>query len=163
MKFVDVLLKYKEDREIFKEVDDCVVTSIAVAFNLDYEEALLYSRDFLGRESREGASILRRFDGKDYLSKYSEATTYCKIAYEILRGVREFTDMTGTSKCNFVGIGVRNFIDINPLGTYLVVFRGHAAVIIDSVLYGEEIDQEDYLIASYKINHKRILQCTIQH
>jgi len=137
MTFVSTL-KFK-DRFSF-ERNDCVVIALAIAFGVSYEHAHDICRLF-GRKNKEGIHfeylILDALKRGEMFGKKIKLITFPYHNHQRTIIKREkIQDSFGDwiEKCTFSPrINVKTFIKQNPIGTFIVVIRGHVFVIKDSV------------------------------
>lgn len=119
------ILKFKDElhhvSSKYGETNDCLVTGLALALNIPYEDAHVICKD-AGRQNKRGWYIRRVVEtAKTYGYKFSDNHVGLKTLMD--RGITK--------------ISAKRFAEENPVGTFFVNKKGHAFVIIDGVIYNE--------------------------
>lgn len=124
------------------ETNDCVVLSIASAFSVSYEEAHEFVKKTFNRKFRKGTI---RFVST--LNKYAETKGELFDSKITPIGVKKSAynyslvyDAKVGKKTVKRRMTVGTFVKNNPIGTFIVVVRGHAFTIIDGVVIGNYDD-----------------------
>lgn len=121
-----------------QETNDCVVRSFASAFEIDYDSAHEIVKNEFKREFRKGT---RRFYSRmdDLASKNMKINgkTITPIRYE--HGTMLYY-VTVKGRRTLRNTTTSYFIKNNPVGTFIVVVRGHAFTIKDGVIIGNPSD-----------------------
>jgi hypothetical protein len=122
------------------EYNDCVVMAFATAADMDYDSAHWYVKKTFKRNDRKGVyrfkSIMDIFsngneqvNGKSIKTITEEHNTM--LYYVTVKGKRTLRNTTTSS-----------FIKRYPVGSYIVLVRGHAFTIKDGVVIGNPSDGE---------------------
>lgn len=102
--------KFLNINPLGKKEQDCVCRAISLALNEDY---------YVIQEKIE------------LVGKLFECPTICVCCYKFLLdnvyGINRIEEYNGTS--------IREFIEQNPLGTYIIRIEGHCTCVIDSICY----------------------------
>lgn len=126
------------------ETNDCVVLSFATAFGVSYDEAHAFVKEVFSRKNRKGTrffvSRLHR-----YINNHGEI-----FGSKVIPMGRKKTDVNYSLVYEVKVAGkiikrkmtVGTFINNNPIGTFIVVVKGHAFTIIDGVVIGNTDDSE---------------------
>jgi hypothetical protein len=134
---------FQESTLAKSETNDCVVLSIASAFGVNYDAAHEFVKNTFKRENRKGT---RNFPMTltRYALEHKEifgtnivpmgTMTVDKYNYSLRYMVK-----VGNRLVNR-GMTVHTFIKNNPVGTFIVVVKGHAFTIIDGVVVGNYED-----------------------
>lgn len=129
------VIKGMSDSNIAKsENNDCVVRAFATAADMDYDSAHWFVKKTFKRKDRKGVyrfeSIMNIFsncneqvNGKNIKTITEEYNTM--LYYVTVKGQKVLRSTTTSS-----------FIKRYPVGTYIVVVRGHAFTIKDGVVIG---------------------------
>lgn len=136
--FRDSIANISESTTAKMEKNDCVVTTFASAFEIDYDSAHEIVKTEFKREFRKGtclfyirmddlASKNRKINGKKITPIRYEHNTM--LYYVTVKGKRTLRHTTTSY-----------FIKNNPVGTFIVLVRGHAFTVKDGVIIGNLSD-----------------------
>lgn len=150
--FRDSIANINESTTAKMEKNDCVVRTFASAFEIDYDSAHKIVKTEFKREFGKGtyrfhtgmddlASKNREINGKKIISiKYEHNTM---LYYVTVKGKKTLRNTTTSY-----------FIKNNPVGTFIVVVRGHAFTIKDGVIIGNPSDakrMKKHIYGAWKI------------
>jgi len=143
---------YTESKIAKSEKNDCVVRAIASASDMDYDSAHQFVKETFKRKNGEGTFLLgtcmnllskngKQINGKDVqiISEEHNAMLY----YVVVKGVKKLRATTTSS-----------FIKKYPVGSYMVVVKGHSFTIKDGVIIGNVDDgkkMKKHIIGAWKI------------
>ena len=126
------------------ETNDCVVLSFATAFGVSYDEAHAFVKDVFSRKYRKGTrffvSRLHR-----YINNHGEIFGSKVIPMGIKKTDVNYSliyEVKVAGKIIKRKMTVGTFINNNPIGTFIVIVKGHAFTIIDGVVIGNTEDSE---------------------
>ncbi len=126
---------YNESSIAKGETNDCVVRAIASTFGLPYDVSHKFVADEFGRQNRKGTfgtipKLRERnnIQGIQYTTIPKEQLTYPGSARHQMNGGKP-TEIT-----------LSMFIEKFPTGKYLVIIKGHAFSVVDSVVVGNAED-----------------------
>lgn len=108
---------------------DCVVRSIASAFDVNYGEAHEICATKFGRKPKDGV--------------YDTASTFKLLSKEGFRiGNQPFAPVANSllQKEKGLKLTVREFVEKFPTGRYIVLVRGHAFALVNGVVIGNSED-----------------------
>lgn len=134
------------------ETNDCVVRAFASAFDVDYNTAHAEVKSVFKREDRKGT---RFFSGRMNNLSQNEYTLNGRKIEEVKTGVYNLRYYVETAS----GMVLRNtttayFLNKYPVGTYIVIVRGHAFTIKDGVVIGNLNDakqRKKHITGAWKI------------
>lgn len=133
---------FQESALAKSETNDCVVLTIAAAFNVNYETAHEFVKKTFNRENHQGTknfqARLNRYAlenkelfGKSIYPMGIEVGTYnYSLRYTVKVGDKYVSR----------GMTVHTFIKTFPFGTFIVVVKGHAFAIVDGTVIGNYED-----------------------
>jgi hypothetical protein len=116
-----------------RENNDCVVRSLASAFNIKYDTAHAYAKKEFGRTDGDGvrATFLKLEARKEMFGNKVEAIG---VERPFGHGVKRPMNKRGGN------ITVGTMLKTYTTGTYIVIVRGHAFTIIDGIIFGNHAD-----------------------
>ena len=120
------------------ENNDCVVRAIATATDMDYDSAHKFTREKFNRKNKKG--VYRFANTINLLSKNNKQINgkSIEIISEEHNTMLYFVTVKGVRVLRKTTTG--SFIKKYPVGTYIVVVRGHAFTIKDGVVIGNLAD-----------------------
>jgi hypothetical protein len=120
------------------ENNDCVVRAIATATDMDYDSAHKFTREKFCRNNKKG--VYRFANTINLLSKNNEQINgkSIEIITEEHNTMLYYVTVKGVKVLRKTTTG--SFIKRYPVGTYIVVVRGHAFTIKDGVVIGNLAD-----------------------
>ena len=124
-----------ELRETLNENEDCAVRAIASSTGCSYREAHDYCKRYFKRKHRDGAESFGKIMDERAGLSFPNNTKYKEFHVDKPMSVREF-------------------IEKNNLGIYMVVVKGHVFTIKNSIIIGNPEDREDLnvpVLFAYKI------------
>jgi hypothetical protein len=124
------------------ETNDCVVLSIASAFGVNYDTAHEFVKNTFKRKNRQGTLNFARVFNY-FISKNTQVLDTTIVPMGIMRSVYNYSlryDVKVGNRLVNRGMTVHTFIKNNPVGTFIVVVKGHAFTIIDGVVVGNYED-----------------------
>jgi hypothetical protein len=147
---------YSESKIAKGESNDCVVSTFASSFEVDYDFAHQYVADYFKREPRKGTSKVSsgmvklsdngvEINGKRVYTVGNRTNDwmYGSLNYHVkVKGCITKREMT-----------VGTFIKNNPTGTFFTLVRGHAFTIKDGVVIGNWEDS---------IKKRRVMRCVFE-
>ena len=142
----------KESPLAKSESSDCVVRAIASATGMDYDSAHQFVKETFKRKNGKGTFGLgngmnllskngKQINGKDVQIISEEHNTM--LYYVVVKGIKKLRATTTSS-----------FIKKYPVGSYMVVVKGHAFTIKDGVVIGNPSDgkkMKKHIIGAWKI------------
>ena len=142
---------YTESKIAKSESNDCVVRAIASAADMDYDSAHQFVKETFKRKNGKGTFLLgtcmnllsknsKQINGKDVQIISEEHNTM--LYYVVVKGVKKLRATTTFS-----------FIKKYPVGSYMVVVKGHAFTIKDSIVIGNPEDgkkMKKHIIGAWK-------------
>lgn len=122
------MYKYFNLNPLGRHVNDCTVRAIGLAFGLTWDEAFVYLSEY----ARKYAIMP---DEVQYIDNFLKA---------------HFDKVCG---CNLDGqrITVGEFVELNPVGTYLITMNGHITCCIDGCIYDTFNPSERIVWDVYKV------------
>jgi len=143
---------YTESKIAKSEKNDCVVRAIASAADMDYDSAHQFVKETFKRKNGKGTFGLgtgmnllskngKQINGKNVQIISEEHNTM--LYYVVVKGVKKLRATTTFS-----------FIKKYPVGSYMVVVKGHAFTIKDGVVIGNPEDGKKikkHIIGAWKI------------
>jgi hypothetical protein len=143
---------YTESKIAKSESNDCVVRAIASAADMDYDSAHQFVKETFKRKNGKGTFLLgtgmnllskngKQINGKDVQIISEEHNTM--LYYVVVKGVKKLRATTTFS-----------FIKKYPVGSYMVVVKGHSFTIKDGVVIGNPADgkkMKKHIIGAWKI------------
>jgi hypothetical protein len=129
---------YTESKIAKSEKNDCVVRAIASAADMDYDSAHQFVKETFRRKKGKGVTGFQytmnllsksggKFNGKNIQIITEEHNTM--LYYVMVKNVKKLRQTTTGS-----------FIKRYPIGTYVVIVKGHAFTIKDGVVIGNPED-----------------------
>ena len=140
-----IAIKGYENSSIAKsEYNDCVVRAIASSFDVGYDESHEFVKRFFNRRNRMGT---KNFVSKMYTLAQNNTDVFGKklsVVGNVLENGRTTLKYKVKVKDKIVErrMTTSSFIKKNPVGSYIVVVRGHAFTIKDGVVIGNVDDSE---------------------
>jgi hypothetical protein len=146
-------IKGAKDSSLAKsEHNDCVVRAIASAAEMDYDSAHQFVKETFNRKNGKGTFGLgtgmnllskngKQINGKNVQIISEEHNTM--LYYVVVKGVKKLRATTTAT-----------FIKKHPIGSYVVVVKGHAFTIKDGVVIGNFNDgkkMKKHIIWAWKI------------
>ena len=146
-------IKGAKDSSLAKsEHNDCVVKAIASAAEMDYDSAHQFVKETFNRKNGKGTFGLgtgmnllskngKQINGKNVQIISEEHNTM--LYYVVVKGVKKLRATTTAT-----------FIKKHPIGSYVVVVKGHAFTIKDGVVIGNFNDgkkMKKHIIWAWKI------------
>ena len=136
----ELISGYDDDRYLMLERNDCTVVSLAAAFKMSYKAAHEMASKY-GRRNRQGMlPVLFEYmyenlerKGKVRELTYEEITTYYPS--------------TGMIRKNKLSTFIKN----NPIGTFVLMVRGHAITIEDGVVLQGFTPPNQYVKVGWKV------------
>ena len=142
----------KESSLAKSENNDCVVRAIASAAEMDYDSAHQFVKETFNRKNGKGTFGLgtgmnllskngKQINGKNVQIISEEHNTM--LYYVVVKGVKKLRATTTAT-----------FIKKHPIGSYVVVVKGHAFTIKDGVVIGNFNDgkkMKKHIIWAWKI------------
>ena len=142
----------KESSLAKSEHNDCVVKAIASAAEMDYDSAHQFVKETFNRKNGKGTFGLgtgmnllskngKQINGKNVQIISEEHNTM--LYYVVVKGVKKLRATTTAT-----------FIKKHPIGSYVVVVKGHAFTIKDGVVIGNFNDgkkMKKHIIWAWKI------------
>jgi hypothetical protein len=143
---------YAESMIAKSENNDCVVRAIASASEMDYNSAHQFVKETFNRENGRptfgfgtGMNLLskngKQINGKNVQIISEEYNTMSY--YVVVKGVKKLRATTTST-----------FIKKYPVGTYVVLVRGHAFTIKDGIVIGNPDDSKKmkkHIVRAWKI------------
>lgn len=142
---IEGIIGYGDSKIAKKETNDCVVVTIASCFDITYDKAHKFCKEYFNRYDREGTMMVPNKMYSFYIS--NKTLNYKKIKpigeksknhlinhysldYDVkVKGVKTKRKMT-----------VGTFIKQNPTGTFFMLVDGHAFTLKDGVVIGNPND-----------------------
>ena len=129
---------YTESKIAKSEKNDCVVRAIASAADMDYDSAHQFVKETFRRKKGKGVTRFQytmnllsksggKFNGRNIQIITEEHNTM--LYYVMVKNVKKLRQTTTGS-----------FIKRYPIGTYVVIVKGHAFTIKDGVVIGNPED-----------------------
>lgn len=134
--FVNTYVFFQNDREKFRETNDCTVISFATVWGIGYAEARRYLREKGRRLDRRGLKHSMMLKLEEWKP---EGTKIRKGPY---------------TKKNKISVG--RFCKEHPVGRYWVCVGGHALAVIDGVVYDHSNRPRRMVSLAYRIHPKEI-------
>jgi hypothetical protein len=126
------------------ETNDCVVLSFATAFSVPYDTAHEFVKTEFKRKFRKGTyAFAHRLNY--YIQKNGEIFGSKVTPIGVQKSTYNYSlvyDVKIGNKTTKRRMTVGTFIKNNPVGTFIVVVKGHAFTIIDGVVIGNYNDAE---------------------
>jgi len=143
---------YTESQIAKSENNDCVVRAIASATDMDYDSAHEFVKETFKRKNGKGTfgfiqgmNLMSKNDkqinGKDIQIISEEYNTM--LYFVVVKGVKKLRTTTTSS-----------FVKKYPIGSYIVIVKGHAFTIKDGVIIGNIDDgkkMKKHIQAAWKI------------
>lgn len=137
-----VIKGFQESTLAKSEDNDCVVLSIASAFGVNYDAAHEFVKNTFKRENRQGTrnfpKTLTRY-ALEHKEMFGANIVPMGTMIETYNYSLRYTVKVGKDYVSR-GMTVHTFIKNNPVGTFIVVVKGHAFTIIDGVVVGNYDD-----------------------
>jgi len=131
----DHIIGYNESVTAKSERNDCVVRAVASTFNLKYDTAHKFVADEFGRKPRKGTfGTAIKLSNRDNIL----GTKYKIIPKQDLKYPGSSRHQMNGGKPTEITLNI--FLEKYPKGKYLVIKKGHAFSIIDSVVIGNSND-----------------------
>lgn len=148
----EVIKGYSDSRLAKSEHNDCVVRAIATATDMDYDSAHKFTKEVFKRKDRKGVygfsctiNLLsknnKQINGRSIEIITEEHNTM--LYYVTVKGRKILRNTTTSS-----------FIKKYPVGTYIVIVKGHAFTIKDGVVIGNLLDgkrMKKHIVGAWKI------------
>ena len=142
----------KESSLAKSEHNDCVVKAIASAAEMDYDSAHQFVKETFNRKNGKGTFGLgtgmnllskngKQINGKNVQIISEEHNTM--LYYVVVKGVKKLRATTTAT-----------FIKKHPIGSYVVVVKGHTFTIKDGVVIGNPEDgkkMKKHIVGAWKI------------
>ena len=152
IKVINTSLAYKEARAELREDSDCVVCSLASAFNISYYAAHEFSRVHLKRDNNSGTKFIDNFSKTNSMKRYDVKYFYGRQAVGLMLNNVKYKNDSKLRSASRLGISTKEFIKHNPKGTFLLHNNNHMWCVIDSVVHGDLTDLDLHVNISFKVN-----------
>jgi hypothetical protein len=129
-----VIKGFNESQLASTERNDCVVRSISVAFSVPYEDAHKFVEQRFGRKFREGT----KFFGTRMNTIASSEKKIFDTEFKSLGNLKYEVTIKGKTKKRWMTVGT--FVKQNPVGTFIILVKGHAFSVIDGHVIGNYQD-----------------------
>lgn len=125
------------------DTNNCAVNSLAMAFNVPYDEAHAYAQKKWGRVNGKGTST------KAIVNDFKVSTPFGKMTVEVTV-TQEYKQPGGwmRKRC----MNVQTFLKKYPSGTYYVLVRGHALVVQNGILIDNSTRLKRRIHRAWKIS-----------
>lgn len=133
MERIDNYQWFKADRDAHNETKDCVVVSIATAFDVPYTDAMVFCRAFLGRKHRKGTP----YRNSIRIDRFAPAGSIEPMRFKI----------DGRKK----NITVGKFCERYPKGRFILMVNGHCLSVIDGVCYDHTDKPRRHVEIAYRV------------
>ena len=136
-----VISGYDDDRYLLGEGgNDCTVVSLAAAFKMSYKAAHKLASKY-GRET--GRGMRTAF----FKNMYSDLEKKGKVRELTREEITTYYPSTGMIRQNKLSTFIKN----NPLGTFVLMVRGHAITIEDGVVLQGFTPPNQYVKIGWKV------------
>ena len=139
------IVGYGDSKIAPTETNDCVVATIASCFDVTYDRAHKFCKDYFNRYNREGTMMVPFKMNSFYVSRKTLNGKKVKpVGKKVIEGLNTTYSLNYTVK---VGgkktvreMTVGTFVKENPKGTFFMLVKGHAFTLKDGVVIGNLID-----------------------
>ena len=139
------IIGYGDSKIAKDETNDCVVATIASCFDITYDRAHAFCKDYFNRYNRQGTlSVPFKMNSFYILGKHLNHKKVKPMGKKIVFGLTsQYTldyevKVKGLKKTRKMTVGT--FIKQNPTGTFFMLVSGHAFTIKDGVVIGNYND-----------------------
>jgi hypothetical protein len=136
----DSIIGYSDSKIAKIESNDCVVRSLASAFDMSYDTSHEFVFRKFGRKTRKGTSLFTM--KMDWMSQSGEKINNKTFKLLSLDGLKS---KLGKSRVSF-----NQFFKHYQTGTYVLVVRGHAFTLKNGIVIGNDSDAKRLRAIIYK-------------
>ena len=133
-----------------KETNDCVVRAFMCALNVSYDQAHAWVKKELKRQDCKGTYTYAH--AKNILGKVKNGK---KISFIGAHPSRNMKHAVGSNKVlnnpkykKQTGYTLKSFMEDNPVGSFVLIVKGHAVAVVNGVLFGNGTEKWDGLYRS---------------
>jgi hypothetical protein len=133
-----------------KETNDCVVRAFMCALNVSYDQAHAWVKKELKRQDCKGTYTYAY--AKNILGKVKNGK---KISFIGAHPSRNMKHAVGSNKVlnnpkykKQTGYTLKSFMEDNPVGSFVLIVKGHAVAVVNGVLFGNGTEKWDGLYRS---------------